>query len=211
MKERTHDYLRGTKCSHYKVLKAIEHIHNLPVKPTISINCIISDINLDEIVPLANWAINNEKISGIIFQAIVQPYETPLDDEWYKRAMFSELWPKNGHKKVEYIIDQLIKLKMKVDDKITNSVAQLTSFKEYFHNPLKLIQKKSCPMDSSSLLVNWGGRVYFCGQLQPMGNIKELPLEEILISQLVEDRWNEMRACRRNCNSKVNCFFKEEK
>jgi hypothetical protein len=112
--------------------------------------------------------------------------------------------------KLESVLDQLIELKINGYDKISNPVAQLKAFKMYFKNPLEFIQKMGCPIDNTSLLVNWLGQVYFCGLLQPIGKIGGLTIEEILLSKLAEDRWNEIKDCRRNCNNKINCFFKEE-
>ena len=42
-----------------------------------------------------------------------------------------------------------------------------------------------------------------------LGNIKDQAIDEILASKAAEDRRNEMKLCNRNCNNKVNCFFKE--
>jgi len=216
--EKVHDYIRGINDSHARILNAINYLSRQTNRPTIGINSIISDITLDSIVPLAEWVINDERISGVIFQAVVQPYETPLDDEWYKKEMFKELWPKDI-KKVKSVIQQLLELKVQMQkskdirgfngDKISNSVAQLRAFEEYFQEPEALIRKRPCPLDSSSLMVNWVGQVYFCGTLQPIGNVRSLTLEEILMSQMAEERWKEIKSCRRNCNNKVNCFFKE--
>ncbi|MBU1912275.1 MAG: radical SAM protein [Candidatus Omnitrophica bacterium] len=209
LRQSVHDYLRGKNGSHASVLKAIDYIDILQKKPTIGINCLISSINLDDILPLAHSVINDKRISGVIFQAVVQPYETPLDDEWYKKDKFNELWP-NDIKKVEYVLDQLIDLKIKGNYKISNSPAQLKAFKMYFRNPLEFIKKTSCPMDDSSLIINWLGQVFFCGMLQNIGNIREHSIEEILLSKTAKDRQHEMQLCNKNCNNKVNCFFKEE-
>ena len=53
LQEKVHDYLRGKKGSQAKVLKAIEHIGNLQKKPTMGVNCLISAVNLEEILPLS--------------------------------------------------------------------------------------------------------------------------------------------------------------
>ena len=209
LQEEAHDYLRGKNGSQLKVLKAVDYINNLQRKPTIGINCLISDINLDGILPLARWVISSNKISGVIFQAVIQPFDTVPDDQWYKKNIFSELWPKEIEK-VEYVIDQLIGLKKSGNDKISNSISQLEAFKMYFRDPLEFIKKTACPMDNTSLLVNWLGQVHFCGMLPNIGNIREHPIEKILLSKMSEDRQREMGLCNRNCNNKVNCFFKKE-
>ena len=208
LNKEAHEYLRGKNDAHSRVLKAIDYIYNLQKKPSIGINCLISDVNLDDILPLAHWSISNDKVSGIIFQAVIQPYETPPDNEWYKKDMFKELWPKDA-KKIEYVLDQLIDLKIKGNRKISNSIEQLEAFKIYFKNPVEFIKKIACPMDNKSLLINWLGQVFFCGLLQNIGNIKDQAIDEILASKVAEDRRNEMKLCNRNCNNKVNCFFKE--
>jgi MoaA/NifB/PqqE/SkfB family radical SAM enzyme len=209
LEEKVHDYLRGRKGSQSRVLQAVKHINNLAKKPTLGINCLISAVNLEGILPLARWVISNDKISGVIFQAVIQPFDTALDDQWYTKDMFSELWPKEIEK-VEDVIDQLIGLKKSGNDKISNSPDQLEAFKMYFRNPLEFIKQTVCPMNSASLLINWFGQVHFCGLLPNIGNIREDPIEEILLSKTSKDRQREMRLCNRNCNNKVNCFFKKE-
>jgi len=209
LQEKVHDYLRGKKGSQAKVLKAVEHVNDLQEKPTLGINCLISAVNLEEILPLARWVISNNKISGVIFQAVIQPFDTVPDDQWYKKDMFRELWPKEIER-VEYVIDQLIELKKSGNDKISNPVAQLEAFKMYFRNPLEFLKKTACPMNGASLLINWLGQVHLCGMLPNIGNIREHPIREILTSIKAKDRQREMWLCNRNCNNKVNCFFNKE-
>ncbi|MFC1666939.1 radical SAM protein [Candidatus Omnitrophota bacterium] len=212
LKEKVHDYLRGAKGTYRRVFNAFDYLSKGEKKISIGINCLISDVNLDGILPLARWALDDERISGVIFQAVVQPYETAFEHEWHKNSVFSELWPKDNSK-VERIIDQLIDLKAntkKGKEKITNSIGQFKVFKEYFRNPCELIEKKACPMDGSSLLVNWKGDTYFCGMLKPMGNVRHASLEDIMSSSLAEESLMELKKCRRNCNNKVNCFYKDE-
>jgi hypothetical protein len=120
------------------------------------------------------------------------------------------------------VIDQLIELKIETREglgmdiskkgthRISNTIAQLEAFKMYFKNPLEAIQKIRCPIDNKSLLVSWTGQVYFCSLLQPVGNIRDFSIEEILLTKLAEERWKEIKGCKRNCNNKVNCFFTEE-
>ncbi len=209
LQEKVHDYLRGKKESQARVLKAVEHINNLQKKPTLGINCLISAVNLEEILPLARWVIGNNKISGVIFQAVVQPFDTDPDDRWYKKDMFSELWPKEI-KMVEQVIDELIKLKNSGNDKISNPAVQLEAFKMYFRDPLEFIRQTGCPMNGGSLLINWLGQVHTCGLLPNIGNIREQPIGEIWLSAKAQDRRREMSLCKRNCNNKVNCFFNKE-
>lgn len=216
--ERTHDYIRGARGSHARVLKAIDMLGRQPGRPTIGINCIISDITLDSIIPMAERVINDDRISGIIFQAVVQPYETAPDEAWYEQEGFRELWPRDSGK-VNSVLEGLAALKARTrgdkgigggdGDKISNPVSQISAFAEYFRAPREFIRSRPCPLDGSSLLVNWSGEVHLCGMLQPVGSVRRLSLEEILSSRMVSERREEIRSCRRNCNNKVNCFFKE--
>lgn len=209
LQEKIHDYLRGTPGSQARVLKAVEHVNNLQKKPTLGINCLISAVNLEEILPLAHWVIGNHKISGVIFQAVVSPFGIAPDDQWYKKDIFSELWPQQIAR-VEYVLDQLIKLKNSGNDKISNPVAQLEAFKMYFRDPLGFINKTACPMNGKSLLINWLGQVHSCGMLANIGNIRQQPIAEIWLSAKAQDRRREMSLCNMNCNNKVNCFFNKE-
>lgn len=206
-----HDSLRGVSGTHKRVMQAIDFLSGKKTTkiPTIGVNCLISAINLDGLISMAEWVIHNDKVSGVIFQAVIQPFDTVPDDQWYRKDIFSGLWPKDI-KKTQDVLDRLIDLKSKGNDKMSNPIDQLKAFKMYFSNPLEFIKKTACPMDNTSLLVNWLGQVYFCGMLPDIGNIREYPIGEILLSKMFKDRQREMGLCNRNCNNKVNCFFKKE-
>ena len=206
LNDKLHDYLRGVNGVYNRVMSGIRYLSSAKHRLTIGINCIISALNLDSILPLARWVINNEQISGIMFQAIIQPHNKPQDDFWYEKSEFSELWPRDKMS-VEKVLDGLIELKNSSQGKLSNSVLQLEAFKDYFNNPSRFLQETHCPMDSNSFTINWEGNVHICGLLQEMGNIRSSDIKDILNSYRVLEVAKEMKLCKRNCNNKVNCYF----
>jgi len=206
LNDKMHDYLRGVNGAYSRVMSGIKYLSSAKQKLTIGINCIISALNLDSILPLARWVINNEQISGIMFQAIIQPHNKPQDNLWYEKSEFSELWPQDKIS-VEKVLDGLIELKKSSQGKLSNSILQLEAFKNYFNNPSRFLQETHCPMNSNSFTINWEGNVYICGLLQNMGNIRSADIKDILNSSLMLEVVKEMKLCKRNCNNKVNCYF----
>ena len=138
----THDFLRGVKGCYDKAMQAIDYLDRYCGNLGIGILTTISEKNLDEIIGLTKWANEDNRIETIIFQAIAQPFSTPLDNEWYNKSEYSFLWPKDT-KKAHALLDELIKLK-KMAYKISNPVSQLDAFKRYFENPREFIKKDIC-------------------------------------------------------------------
>lgn len=205
-----HDYLRGVLGAHERVMRAIDCLSRKKTSkiPTIGINCLISAVNIDSLLPMAEWVINNEKTSGVIFQAVIQPHDTAPDNFWYEKQSFSALWPKK-QEQLDRVLDKLIELKRKGHEKISNTITQLEVFKLYFRNPQELIKKVRCPVDEDSVLINWQGQVFLCGLLEQIGDVHEANLKNILTSPSVQIRSEEMKKCKKNCNNKINCYFKE--
>ncbi len=85
-KEETHDYLRGVKGSHKRVMNAIELLDKYrgddkENRLSIGITMTLMEKNLDEVLDLAEWANNNEKINGMFLNACLQPFDP---DEYEK-------------------------------------------------------------------------------------------------------------------------------
>lgn len=211
LEESIHDGIRGVSGTFRKVMGAIDLLSGNKIEggPVIGVNCLISALNLESVIPVAKWVLDNKRLSGVIFQAVIQPHNTLPNDLWYEQQPFSQLWPKDV-RRVDMVLDELITLRRRGAEKISNSVIQLETFKLYFRNPQQSIKKVRCPMDENAVLINWQGQVYLCGLLECIGNVREAELGNILNSHLAILRAAEMKACRKNCNNKINCFFKED-
>jgi MoaA/NifB/PqqE/SkfB family radical SAM enzyme len=203
----THDFLRGVEGCYDKVMQAIGHLDKSRGSPKIGILTTISEKNLDEVIELARWANEDNRIETIIFQAITQPFNTPLDSEWYNRSEYSFLWPQDT-KKVQDLLDELIKLK-KMAYKISNSVPQLESFKRYFENPGEFIKKDICNVDFW-MNINQLGDVYICSRKEAIGNIRKDTLKDMWYSAEANQRREEIKNCKANCHILVNCAYEED-
>ena len=204
-KAQTHDYLRGMPGAYERVVSAVRYLRRESPDLIITMNTVILEKNLDELVDLVKW-VERHQVNGIIFQAVTAPSNTPDDDFWYKNK-FRFLWPEYPHKAVE-VIDKLIGMK-RGGSQIVNSVSQLEYFKTYFLSPEKAGQGLRCEYERA-LKVEADGNVKICDFSVPVGNIKDQPLDEILASELACREREKASACRRRCHLLINCFHDQE-
>lgn len=206
--EETHDFLRGVDGSHKKAMNAIDYLNKYRRKLKINIITVISQCNLLEIVKLAKEMCAENKIDGIYFQAISQPFYTPFDEYWYKKKEYSFLWPADP-KTVSLVIDELISLK-KQNCSIINHVRHLEKFKSYFDSPDTYVTKSRCYLGNYTINVNPAGDIFLCCFMDPVGSIRKDNINELWFSEKAQQRREEMYQCRRNCHNMVNCFFMEK-
>lgn len=201
--ENIHDFLRGKKGAHRKVLEALEFFDTYRGRlQNITLQSIIMDKNLDSIMDLVKWA-KNKQVSHS-FMAITRPNMVPLDSTWYKKDEFNFLWPKDISR-VLYIFDELIELK-KSGYRIDNPIGQLEKFKLYFSDPEKFVRDTPCSLGDGIIHVNPKGDVYLCCEMECVGNIKEDDISDIWTSQKAESIRENIRHCQRNCAGMVNCY-----
>jgi MoaA/NifB/PqqE/SkfB family radical SAM enzyme len=209
LNENTHDYLRGIKGTHKKTIDAIGYLNKYKHDLKINIITVISRYNLLDIPELVKKICADNKIGGIYFQAISQPFCTPTDEYWYKKDEYRFLWPEDLES-VRSLIEELIDLK-KRDYRIINQIQHLEKFKLYFEDPNTYVTKAKCYMGDYTMNVNPAGDIFLCCYMLPIGNIRKNKISELWFSDLAEQRRNQMRECRRNCHNMVNCFFMESK
>lgn len=210
IKEEIHDSLRGRDGVYSKVMEAIETLSKIN-KNLLNMHVVttIMQPNLEDIIPLAEWVNKDERLGHISFQAIMQPFFTPQEDDWHNNEEFSFLWPKDTNK-VVHVLDRLIELKNK-GYKIFNPVSQFELFKSYFRSSESFI-KRRCHLGYNSITVDTAGRIYLCNSMEPIGNIQEeKDIKELWFSEKAFRVRGQIRACKRNCKLMINCFFEEEK
>ena len=203
-----HNFLRGKDDSFQKVMEAIEYLSNFKnSKLKVGINTIVAAINLDKLVELSEWVDNNKNLESIYFMAVMRPFGSDLDWDWYTRADYDFLWPKEPQQ-VDFVIDRLIELKRK-GYKIENPLGQLLSFKSYFRNPQKFIKENRCNLTHHAINVNAMGDIYICFFMEPLGNIRDGNIKELWTSEKAESIREEMSKCRKNCELVINCYYGE--
>ncbi len=205
--ESTHDYLRGVKGVYRRVMSAIEYLNKYSKDTMIGICCVIYDYNLDGLMALIDWAVNNDKISSISFMAPMQPNNTGVDKQWWE-GKYNFLWPKDPNKAVSFI-DKVLELK-KSYLKIGISVAQLEAFKFYFQRPDRFVKNTACNLDRA-VHVSAVGDIFLCFRWESLGNIKRGDdIRELWQSGKANDVRKNIARCKDNCHFLLNCFFEKD-
>ncbi|MBI4846190.1 MAG: radical SAM protein [Candidatus Omnitrophica bacterium] len=209
----THDFLRGTTGSFDRVIKAIELLSRFSKKIRINLCTVISAVNLGGLTELVEWAAKDERIEGIGFQAITQPFSTPEDENWHKNPQFSFLWP-DDITLVDDAMAALIMLKEKFPKnqhlQIYNPVSQFKMYARYFKNPRQFIKKQQCHLDECAVNITPEGDIHICFYKSALGNIKESRIPDFWFSDKAQAVRQEIKNCRRNCQALVNCNFDED-
>jgi MoaA/NifB/PqqE/SkfB family radical SAM enzyme len=215
-KEETHDYLRGIKGSHAKVMEAIELLdkyrgQNKEDRLSIGLTMTLMDKNLDEVRDLTEWANQNEKINDLFINACLQPFDCDDQErEWFKGTRHSDVWPQDLEK-VDKVLEYLAVCKER-GYKICNPPEQLRLVKEYFKNPYRFIHdsKIKCPRGDLAPEVNAYGDINMCFCMPPIGNIREKKFSEVWSSKEMDSAKDEINRCQKDCDIAVNCFYKIE-
>ncbi len=210
IRKETHDFLRGVNGTYDRVMNAIELLGKFRNDSLrIHIVTTIMQQNLDDLLGLADWVNRNDTIDSISFQAVMQPFFTPQDNEWYKKEEFSFLWPKDMDK-VDYVLDSFAGLKNN-GYKINNPVAQFEIFKSYFKHPERFVKVLRCNLGYNSVSVNTSGKIFLCLSKDPIGDIRDgKSMREIWFSKEAQRVRDSIKDCKNNCKSMINCFFEEE-
>ncbi|MFH1061667.1 MAG: radical SAM protein [Candidatus Omnitrophota bacterium] len=209
---KTHDFLRGKPGSFDKVAAAIASLAKYAPRIIIDITTTISGYNIKDAVEVALWANKDKRIHGIGYQAITQPFNTEFDDKWYEKPEYAFLWP-NDQDCVRQTMCQLAKLKnssdLRADFVLENPEDQFAVFSKYFSQPNDFIKQNHCHLDLRALNITPTGDVHICFDKQAIGNIKSNRISELWFSQSAEQARAEIKLCRKNCQSLVNCNFNE--
>lgn len=192
----THDYIRGVRGTHNKVIKNLEYAKK---KLRTRILTILFNKNINEIPLLIKWAKNNN-LYGIEFQPLQHNFRKKYEPLWY---MTSELWPKDI-KKLSHIIDTVIKMKNS-GYPILNTTNHLKIMKEYYKNPQN-ISKTVCTAGVKNFTILHDGRVYICRF--SLGNVRNENIHSIWNSKERLKIQDFKKNCRREC-AILNCNIKK--
>ncbi|MBU4305292.1 MAG: radical SAM protein [Candidatus Omnitrophica bacterium] len=210
---RTHDFMRGVEGSFLRVMKALDMLSVYTPQTKIYLNSVITDINMKEIVDLVRWAEADGRIHGLGFQAVTQPFSTPEQDDWYVDEKYAFLWPKDQRLMAE-VMDEMTALKetgnFRQPFKISNPAGQFKVYKRYFNDPAQFVKKIRCHLDTQAINITPAGAVHICFYKPPIGNIKQQSILQMWDSDEAVSVREQIRQCRKNCQSMVNCNFKDE-
>ncbi len=215
-KPETHDYLRGVKGSHERVMRAIGLLDRYrgddpDDRLSIGITMTIMEKNLDEVLDLVEWANADPRVNDLFLNACLQPFDCDeYQREWFRSPFYREIWPQDP-RKVETLLEQLARLKEK-GYKICNPPEQLRLIKGYFTNPYRFIHDAGvkCPRGDLAPEVNAYGDIGMCFAMPPIANIRERRFSEVWGSPEMAGARRQINACRKDCDIAVNCFYKIE-
>jgi len=206
----THNFIRGTKGSYDRIMKAIEYVEKFRKngKLRISILTIIMERNLDEILKLVDWVQKDKRIEMVSFQAITQPFGEEIDNTWFMKEKNNIFWPQDTEK-TSVIMEKLRELRLN-GYKIGNHHNHFLHFKEYFKDPNKFLKKIKCNLGDYEFHVDPYGKTFFCCLMEPIGNIKTDSLSEIWHSRKAQNIRENVYNCKKNCHIMINCFYEDE-
>ncbi len=206
LQEGKHDYIRGTAGAYARVMRALELLDKFAPRIKVGICTTIMSYNIDEAADIARWIQANEKIDGMGFQAVTQPFSTPEDRLWWKNPEYSHLWPQDLGA-VDRAMNELAELKNNGFSKIGNPVSQFHVYKAYFRSPDNFIKRHKCHIDSTAINITPQGEIRICFYMGPIGNIKTDDIGRVWFSQRAADIRRKISECKLNCQSMVNCNF----
>ena len=216
IKQETHDYMRGVRGSYRRVMNAIDLLdkyrgHNMDNRLSIGITMTLMNRNLSEVLEMADWANNNDKINDIFFNACLQPFDCEnYEKEWFGSEKNRDVWPQDIDKACE-VLEALAQRKEK-GYKICNPPKQLRLVKEYFKNPYRFVHDGNlrCPRGDLAPEVNAYGDINMCFYMEPVGNIREKKFSEVWFSEDMKRSRDAIKNCKKDCDIVVNCFYKIE-
>ncbi len=202
--ENTHDYLRGISGVYRRVMSAIDNLHKYSKNTRIGICSVIYDYNLDELIPLIDWVMHNDKLNSISFMAPMQPNNTAVDKKWWE-GEYGFLVPKNADKACAFI-DKVLELK-KTYPKIGTAIAQLEAFKLYLQSPEKFVKENNCNL-GRAVHVSAVGDIFLCFRWESLGNVKNGDdIRKLWASEKANHVRQDIAGCKDNCHFLLNCFF----
>gem|GEM_PF-263560 len=205
-----HDYLRGVDGSYDRVMQAIELLRRYSPRTEVNLLAIIMQENLDDLLPLAEWAQSNHNIKMINFLGLIQPRGNEKKEQWYKNPESKILWPQDASR-LNAVIDRLIEIKSNGVPKIGNPVSQLLNYKRYYADPEEYIRRQlKCNIGYLFLSINEAGYVTLCEEMDPIGNILDKDIYDIWFSEKAGQVREKIKNCNKNCHQVINCCYEEE-
>jgi len=204
----THDFLRGMPGSYKRIMDALDVLKTTGSDMKVALLFLITEKNMEEIIPLVHWVQDNSFVDMISFQAITQPFSQPRDNEWFRKDENKELWPQDIGR-VREIMEELGHLR-RSGYRIGNNPNHFNAFRRYFENPNEFLKKIKCNLGDYEFHIDPYGTLFFCCLTEPIGNIKKDRIKDIWFSPNSRKIRQDVYNCKQNCHIMINCFYEDE-
>jgi len=204
-RKETHDYIRNLDGAHEKTIRGINNLvkakKDLGAKTAIAVTFVITDANIDEMIPAYNF-LKELGVDCISYN----PYTVDNSYFFNPDASYNnnEFWVKEHNlQKLTEAIDEVLRLK-KTSPKplIINSYEQLTRIPKYFELKDEF-NKEICYAGYSYFHITNFGEATVCGK-GPQLNIKDMSIEQMWTSANFWKTRKKTMECRQPCLN--NCF-----
>lgn len=214
LEEEKHDFLRGTKGAYRRVMNAIDNLYEYKTqaksKLCIGITITMMQYNLNDVLPVIDWANENPRITDVFINAVMQPfYNEDHSKDWHKKKQYEMIWPQDAEQ-VNYVMEQL-KERKKRGWKISNPAPQLHVVKQYFSTPWQYVKNLGikCPRGDLAIEVDQCGDINMCFyDEEPLGNIRKISLYDAWYSEKMLKKRFFINTCTKDCDLAINCFYK---
>lgn len=190
---KVHDEFRGRKDTFKNAMEGIKYLkENSDI--AIGISSIIMKDNINHLKEFAAF-LQELNVDRVLFQPM-RDYYNPID-KW-KEYMY---WI-NDHKALDEGINYLIDTKL-ADPKFLNTLQDFEIIRNYFKDPLSIVNKRKCYIGLEQLFVDDKGDISLCDAYSSIGNIKNRDIKKLWYAQKSEAERKKMVNCRLPCTS--NC------
>jgi MoaA/NifB/PqqE/SkfB family radical SAM enzyme len=205
MDETMHDSMRGCKDAYARVMRAADEAKEAGLH--VSVTAVIMKNNISHIGDVARWAIGRNITINI--QSVVAPFQTAVEPGWQLR--YPEIWP-DDLEEVDHAIEDLLSVRKSNPLLFHNTEKQLLLFRKYFHDPMRFLEHKSCPLTSlDTFTIDPDGSIRLCPLMGPIGNITKDRLSSAAMSKEAKKAVEAMSRCRLSCHYLMNCYYREER
>jgi MoaA/NifB/PqqE/SkfB family radical SAM enzyme len=193
----TVDSLRGVAGAYERITTAIQLVNAYkPRGMLVGISAVITERNLDELIPLVQWA-EAHHIDRVGFHAL-QPTRTGGVAQVPSSGILNEdLWVRDLEK-FDHIIDTLIRFK-KHGSPIVNSSTYLNALKRYYRNIDYASNRFKCMVGLNNFGVEPDGKVYFCRQREHIGDLRTQSVQQVWRSFHAAQQRKEIQSCQQRC------------
>jgi MoaA/NifB/PqqE/SkfB family radical SAM enzyme len=209
-----HDYIRGVKGSFDSLTKMIRELTKLKREkfPDSHTKIITSTVLFDKNIELCDeyisFARNELKVDGVLFQCLIRTYQDKSKSDPFYAANFFKDKEKTGK------ILQELSDKYGNDDFVLTKNEDFKWMKIYVDHPdFSNVDEQVCISHEKNIIIDQYGNYNLCFNMNeltdipPLGNTREMNLEELWTSQNANFARDIMSTCKMDC-AVLNCHRK---